>query len=316
MGNKKFNNKHLSEKCFICDNNFRYLFTHFDSYLKTSNKKFDIYKCTNCGLLKIFPEPTSQEIQNFYPREYYSFNSANNSKLLEKIKYEILGIHYKVKRKSLSMRLLAHIFINSIHAVPLYYPKYNAKFLDIGCGDGYWIDMLEKYGWNCTGVELIGQEHDKIRIGNFLEMNFDEKYEFIRMSHVLEHVLNSEEYLFKIKSLLCDGGECHISLPNTNSACFKIFGKYWFALDVPRHLHGFNNKNLKIMMRRAGLKIKSTCYNSRGGFGDGIRNFLNIQFGWHITDRFFIFTILSLMVDKIFDFLKLGDSITIIVEKG
>lgn len=315
MENKKFENKAVDNKCFICGGDFGYFLTHYDSYLKTSNKKYDIYKCVNCGLLKILPEPTLEEIGTFYPKEYYSYNSAANPNLLEKIKEEILRIHYKIKRKSLPMRLLAYFFINSIRAVPLYYPKYNGKFLDIGCGDGYWLGKLEKYSWDCAGVEFMGQEKGKIRIGNFSEMDFEEKYEFIRMSHVLEHVVDPEKYLLKIKSLLGDGGECHITIPNTGSVCCKLFGRYWFGLDVPRHLHGFSCKNIKVMLEKNGLKVKRVIYNSRGSFGGCIMNFFNICFKKKIIDRFYIFTAASVLIDKIFDLLGAGDIITIIIEK-
>jgi SAM-dependent methyltransferase len=314
MENKKYKKDDNAKKCFICNGNFEYFLTHFDSYLKTSNKKYDIYKCVKCGLLKILPEPILEEIKTFYPKEYYSFNSTANSIFLERIKDEILRVHYKTKIKSLPMRLLAYIFINSIRAVPLDYPKHNGKFLDIGCGDGYWLDKLEKYDWDCTGVEFIGKDNKKIRIGNFLEMDFKEKYEFIRMSHVLEHVVNPEKYLLKIKSLLDDRGECHISLPNTDSACCKIFGRYWFGLDIPRHIQNFSYKNLKVAIEKNGLKVKRVKYNSRGSFGSCIMNFFNILFNKNITDRFYIFTAVSVLIDKFFDMIRLGDSITVIIE--
>lgn len=314
MENKESNNDDNVEKCFICHGDFKYFLTHFDSYLKTSNKKYDIYKCVKCGLLKILPAPTLEEIKTFYPNKYYSFNSTANSIFLEKIKDEILGIHYKTKRKSLLMRFLAYLFINSIRAVPLYYPKYNGKFLDIGCGDGYWLDKIERYGWDCTGVEFIGKDNKKIRIGNFSEMNFNEKYEFIRMSHVLEHVVDPEKYLLKIKNLLDDRGECHISIPNTASVYCKIFKKYWFSLDIPRHLHDFSCHNFRIMAEKCGLKIKRIKYTSRGSFGSCIMNFFNILFNKNITDRFYIFVAASVLIDKLFDMLRLGDSITVIIE--
>lgn len=314
MENREFKDKDFNKKCFICLGSLKYYLTHYDSFLKTSNKKYDVYKCENCGLLKIIPEPSLEEIKTFYPKGYYSFNSETNSKFLENLKDEILNIHYKTKMKSLPIHLLAYIFINSMNALPLNYPKYNGKFLDIGCGDGYWLDKLEKYGWDCTGVDFIGKGNIKIRIGNFLEMDFKEKYEFIRMSHVLEHVVDPEKYLFKIKRLLDNKGEAHISLPNTNSVCCKIFGRYWSGLEVPRHIHNFNFKNLKILIERNGLKIKMVKYNSRESFSTSMLNFFNIFFNRNIADRFHIFMAITILIDKFFDILELGSYITFIVE--
>lgn len=315
MENRRFNDDlSIDQKCFICQGDFEFFLTHHDSYLKTSDKRYNIYRCVNCGLLKFFPEPTVDEIKTFYPENYYSYNSTANTVILEKLKDEILRIRYKIKMKSLPMRLLAHFFVHSIKAVPLDYPKHNGKFLDIGCGDGYWLDKLDKYGWDCTGVEFMGKDGNKILIGDFSKMDFDEKFEFIRLSHVIEHVVNPDKYLLKIKSLLDKGGECHISLPNTGSIYFKIFGRYWFALDIPRHLQSFNYENFKLLLKKCGLKVKRVDYSSRGSFGSCLLNFFNIFFNLNLTDRYFICLAASVTIDKFFDILKSGDSMTIIIE--
>jgi len=148
-----------------------------------------------------------------------------------------------------------------------------------------------------------------------LDIDFKHKYEFIRISSVLEHVLHPEKFLNKISSLLEENGECQISIPNTNSIYFKLFGKCWTALDVPRHLHGFSDGNIKLLAEKQGLKVEKMEYAARGSFSGILRNSVKIKLGLRIPDPFNIFALLFLPVDIIANWLKLSDSINVTVVK-
>ncbi|RKZ58337.1 MAG: hypothetical protein DRQ99_25605 [Candidatus Parabeggiatoa sp. nov. 3] len=311
----KQQNNILPEKCFICGSHYQYLLTHYDTYYKTSAKEYDVYQCEKCRLLKIFPEPTLDEIKTFYPKDYYSYGSVSPYSFFEKLKDEILNLHYKKKPASFLFRIFAYLFKNALGAIPLTYPKQGGKFLDIGCGDGYWIKKCQQYGWDGIGVEFVGQKEAQIIIGDFLNIDIKDQFEFIRISHVLEHVLHPESYLRKIASLLEEKGECHIGVPNTNSLYFKWFGRYWFPLDVPRHLHGFNDENLRLLAEKNGLKVQEIKYTNNGLSGS-IVNFLNIKFNLKITDSLHLLALLFLPFDIIVKFLtSSSDNITLIVSK-
>ena len=45
--------------------------------------------------------------------------------------------------------------------------------------------------------------------------------------------------------------------PNIDSAGFRVFGSYWFALELPRHLFHFSPQSLKYMANSAGLEALS-----------------------------------------------------------
>lgn len=302
-------------KCFLCGANLSYLLTHYDSIYMTTDKEYDIYKCESCGLLKMLPEPTAEEIITFYPDAYYSFNILHNAsfaeKLLDKLKSEVLNLRHDVKEESRAFRFLAHFAYNSIHGVPLHCPRHNGRFLDIGCGDGYWVRKLAQYGWDCMGVEIAGEESNNIKVGDFLEMDFDDSFEFIRLSHVLEHVHEPEKYLAKIERLLHKKGELHIGIPNTDSAYFRVFGRYWYGLEVPRHLFGFNESNIRILLERNGLKIKRVQYMSRLGFGYSLKNYLSIKTNLDIRGQMLIGIAFS-PVDLLMKLIGSSDGINVI----
>ena len=70
----------MIEKCNICGCDLEYYLDGYDFLYKTTQKKFDVYKCTNCALEQIMPLPNNNEIIHFYPNNYYSYNQISIKK--------------------------------------------------------------------------------------------------------------------------------------------------------------------------------------------------------------------------------------------
>lgn len=307
-------------KCFVCGDTLVFMFMHHDSLHRTSDREYAIYRCDGCGLLKILPEPTAEEIASFYPDEYYSYRIESGmgriARMRERLKDEVLDLHYGMRGDSPCLRILARSVRNymtrvSVSGIPLHPPRYNGRFLDIGCGDGYWVHKLRKYGWDCTGVEFVGEEKDGIRVGGFMDMEFEDGFEFIRLNHVLEHVKNTDAYLVKMRSLLCEEGELYVAVPNSESIFFKIFGRYWYALETPRHLHVFNEGNLRRLLHRNGLEIRSLSYESRYSLGNSLTNYLNVKTLLKIKDEHMLIGFVLSPADKLLGWIGPGDLINV-----
>ena len=78
-------------------------------------------------------------------------------------------------------------------------PNKGTKFLDIGCGFGQFLFALKQKGYtNLTGIDInnesinecVNKNLNAIQISDIREFakNSTEKYDFIVMSHVLEHI--------------------------------------------------------------------------------------------------------------------------------
>ncbi|RYZ44328.1 MAG: class I SAM-dependent methyltransferase, partial [Sphingobacteriales bacterium] len=65
------------------------------------------------------------------------------------------------------------------------------------------------------------------------------KYDVITLWHVLEHIAELEDTVNRFHQLLSDSGSLLIAVPNSDSYDAHVFGAYWAAFDVPRHLHHF-----------------------------------------------------------------------------
>ena len=99
----------------------------------------------------------------------------------------------------------------------------NDKVLEIGCHDGYLLNMLSKSGRKCVGVEPSPfAEYAKQTYGldvknDFFKPAMFDKNEFdlVIARHVLEHVPDPREFLDSILEVLKPGGIAYIEVPNS-----------------------------------------------------------------------------------------------------
>ena len=149
--------------------------------------------------------------------------------------------------------------------------KNNFSLLDLGCGDGSFVELCVKKGVNALGV-------DKKR-GTFIEsLRLNEKFDVITMFHVLEHVKNPNTILNKVKLLLKDNGLLVIEVPLVGNATEHLLGKKYFAYYDQTHLRYFTKEGLINLLTKNGfhvVKKGNTLYEFSFTI---IRN--NLFFGW------------------------------------
>ncbi len=138
----------------------------------------------------------------------------------------------------------------------------NAKILDIGCGFGQFLGELKQLGY--TGLKGIDINDEAInackkkgldvtQISDIVEYAkaSDTKYDFITMSHVLEHIEKSKiiDTLIHIKKyLLNEGGSFVLMVPNAQS----FTGSYWRYEDFTHHIM-FTAGSCTYVLKSAGF---------------------------------------------------------------
>lgn len=148
--------------------------------------------------------------------------------------------------------------------------KTGGSILDLGCSAGGFLAGLRSSAWRLHGIEMSDVTAAKARaetgaevfVGDILEAPFPrEKFDVITCFHVLEHMYQPREVLEKVFEWLKPGGMFYMIVPNIDSAGARIFGRYWYALELPRHLFHFSPKSLRTLARQMGFEEISVTTN-------------------------------------------------------
>lgn len=97
------------------------------------------------------------------------------------------------------------------------------KVLDIGCGTGFLLSLLQEKGYDVYGIEPglqanIGINKYKLPIITdfFPSTQINQKFDLIISSLVLEHIVEPEQFLVDIKKCLTKNGTVILGVPNTD----------------------------------------------------------------------------------------------------
>jgi SAM-dependent methyltransferase len=138
----------------------------------------------------------------------------------------------------------------------------HGELLDVGCGNGSYLDVMRALGWKVRGLEPdpIAAQIARDRGFEVIEQSIEEasipdsSFDVVTMNHVIEHVSDPVRVLSLTRRMLKDAGQLTIVTPNVDSWGHRRFGDAWFHLDPPRHLHLFSLRNLMTSVERAGLR--------------------------------------------------------------
>ncbi len=80
-------------------------------------------------------------------------------------------------------------------------------------------------------------------------------FDVITLWHSFEHMTDPAAELDKIVELLADGGTLVMIVPDFGGYQARTFGRAWYHLDVPRHVHHFTQKALRELVESRGLVV-------------------------------------------------------------
>ena len=197
-------------------------------------EKFQIYLCKKCACYFLDNIESEKDFyKKYYPKEYL-------------LKPSFLDKFFGWFRK------------NIVENNPPVGGK-KIRILDIGCGNGNFLESLndkkfEKFGVEIKNNKLI-PKNIKMFLGDINKLNFGkEKFDVITAWHVLEHLPNPSQTLLLLNKLLNKSGKIFLAVPNSNCLGFKIGKEYCFHLDSPRHLFVPNKINLKKLLIETAYK--------------------------------------------------------------
>ncbi|HAZ10643.1 MAG TPA: hypothetical protein DCY56_06020 [Candidatus Omnitrophica bacterium] len=126
------------------------------------------------------------------------------------------------------------------------------RILDVGCGDGHFIDVCSKQGWDASGIETSPSAVALCRKFNLpvqcLDLFSPElkpgSFNVITLFEVVEHVASPGPFLARAEELLALGGMLYLTTPNFASIDSRILKSDWYVVHW-EHLNYFTPKALK-----------------------------------------------------------------------
>ena len=222
--------------CPLCAHTQANLFQQLDSF----GYPVRYYQCIQCGF--IFQDTTESKAADpdFYVSTYREVYQKDESPIIKDLEIQQRRAHH-------SQHWAA---ANSITQI--------ARALDIGASAGILLSILkEEYACDVTGVEP-GRSYREYAENHGIQMHpsledllesHSERFDFITMMHVLEHLANPLDVLKTIRqTLLTSEGYILIEVPN-----LYAHDSYELA-----HLTCFTRHSLIQMLQQAGFEVLAT----------------------------------------------------------
>ncbi|MEO0291987.1 MAG: class I SAM-dependent methyltransferase [candidate division WOR-3 bacterium] len=195
------------------------------------NIKYEIFKCKNCEIE--FSNPMKSAPPSHYQKvEYYSYRWE----FIEFLKF------FKIfKNKKL-------------------------KILDIGCGEGHFLYLAQKNGFEVVGIDInekaikVAKEKFGIKrvypfdLSEFIKNFPEEKFDIICAFHLIEHLEDPISFLFKVREILKEKGFFVFSLPNDRRLTVRIKEREDWDYP-PHHLTRWNERSINFLIKKANFKI-------------------------------------------------------------
>lgn len=197
-------NMSQTESCPVCGSK-EYIY-------KKKNKGLDLGYCTNCTLAYARPllRGTEDDV------------GASNSTITEADFYK--GLKENHISQSKIAREKAPKMLKYWRAVLGNKTRSQISILEIGCGTGQYYDA-----WKSLNVEWTGLEVNKemlefckskeipVEATNIMNTKLGKKFDVVFLSQVLEHIIEPNLFLKKIKENMTDNAILHIDVPNHDS---------------------------------------------------------------------------------------------------
>lgn len=231
-----FGHATFSSACSLCGSrSARLLFTV--PWFDDPDRQCDLVQCSNCKAVRTMPPMSETDLASLYDKNYYGGAERKFAAPLEQV---LTGLTH----------IRAGWLDRQVRRSQRDRPGTELRVLDIGCGRGTLLKGLHRYGWKCWGLERpefprTAASDSTLLLDDLNSAFLDNTYfDLVVLWHVLEHLENPQAALARAHALLRPGGLLAVAVPNFGSLQRRVFGRNWFALDIPRHRYHFDRNAL------------------------------------------------------------------------
>jgi 2-polyprenyl-3-methyl-5-hydroxy-6-metoxy-1,4-benzoquinol methylase len=204
------NMEFLTGTCPICEATE----THeAGTVLGRDERDYEVLRCAHCGLLFVspFPRLSQEDYERIYDANYYAGNWGDEGHgYFDRQKIECMHSEAELQRRAIE---------NETGIV-------RGSILDVGCGDGRYLQAFAAAGWQAVGIEVSpaavnrAQPAAGVEVihGSFDSVNLgDRSFDVVRLKHCIEHLSCPRETLASIQRLLRPGGFLVLDTDNAES---------------------------------------------------------------------------------------------------
>ena len=223
-------------------------------------------RCVGCGSVIADPQPTVEELQAAYAPSYRPHRDDRS--LVERV------------AEPLARRETAWLVA---HADPC------SLAVDIGCGAGAILRRLRETGWR---GQLRGVEPNPevaARVSKALSLPVDvapvealpddaRGAGLIVLRHVIEHVRDPRAVMHLLHGAVAPDGLIYVATPDRRALAERVFGRYWFGYDPPRHLYAFTREGVHGLLAASGFSVVAERWDYAPQMWSGsLHNRLNVS---------------------------------------
>lgn len=224
----------------------------YDYEYCTCDNEFYFVSCRACGLVYLSPMPSRESLPKVYPAYYKPFHFNKQKADLILFVRNIL----ESRKASFYTELLPA----------------DAVILDVGCGDGRYLNLLKQAGpesWRLEGIDFGAPAIERARerglavtLGAYESLELgEERYDLIILNQVIEHFTDPAAMVEKLHHELKPGGYLSIETPSLDGWDAALFKEsFWGGYHFPRHITLFNERSITRFLEKRGFTVEKINY--------------------------------------------------------
>jgi len=202
-----------------------------------------VCQCEDCDFMFVNPQPSEEKLAEIYKADYFLGSESD----------------YGEKSVSGMKSRTAEMYLNHLLE---YSGVKRGRLIEIGCGNGDFIALAKKKGFEVKGIEISGYAantanarigEDCVVCGTLEKTELPSEYfDICVLFDVIEHVYDPVGFLRKIHELLKPDGVIFIVTPSLDSWSARLMKSNWVEFKT-EHLHYFNRQTIQNILAKTGF---------------------------------------------------------------
>jgi SAM-dependent methyltransferase len=213
---------------------------------------YPLQRCSACAMEFVSPRPTGAALGRHYPSDYFGYSLHEDAP-------RFMQPFLRAFARGISLRRLRYLEATAGRI------EQGQALLDVGCGVNRLLECIrDERGVTGTGLdfkpEIVAYVRDRLQMpivqGELTSAGFPEgSFDVVLMMEYLEHELDPRGTLEEARRVTKTGGYLALELPHIEAWPGRRFGRFWWNLDIPRHLMFFTPSTLEKMLAQCGYEL-------------------------------------------------------------